>query len=362
VADDLKQSPIRRFHEQLGARMVPFAGWNMPVVYRSILDEHRAVREKVGIFDISHMGQFFVRGEGAEAWLNGVLSNDLGALAVGQGQYSFLLNENGGVIDDLIVYRQGSDDFFLVVNAAKIGEDLAWMKSLHRGEVELVDESEDWAGMAIQGPESAALWSRLFPDDPLPPRNGVKVLADGGIVCRTGYTGEDGYEYFCPAADGEKAFARFVEAGATACGLGARDTLRLEMCYPLNGNDLSPERTPLEAGLGIFVDLKKGDFCGRERLLAQKEEGVQERLFAIEATGKGAPPRAGYQVLSAVGDPLGELTSGALSPTLGRGICLAYLPRHEVKVGTPLQIDVRGKRFPAVVVKKPFYKPANQQG
>lgn len=342
--------------------MVPFAGWSMPVVYGSIIDEHRSVREDAGVFDISHMGQFVVDGPGAEACLNRLLANNVAKLGDAGGQYSFLLNDHGGVIDDLIVYRRPAGGFFLVVNAAKLAEDYAWMKGRLDEGVELVDRSGDYAGMAVQGPRSGEVWSKVFPDSPLPPRNGISETEEGGIVCRTGYTGEDGFEYFCPAVDGGEVFQRFIDAGAKPCGLGARDTLRLEMCFPLNGSDLSPERTPVEAGLGFFVDLEKGDFIGRERIAAQKADGPEERLFAIEYTGKGAPPRAGYPVLSESGEPLGELTSGVLSPSLGKGIGMAYLPRAQVKVGTSLQIDVRGRLFPAVVVKKPFYKPASQKG
>lgn len=342
--------------------MVPFAGWNMPVMYSSILNEHQAVRGSAGIFDISHMGQFIVRGESAEAWLNRLLANNVAKLGDGLGQYSFLLNEQGGVIDDLIVYRRRAGEFFLVVNAAKAEEDLAWMKAHADPGAELIDQSAEWAGMAVQGPESPAAWAKVFPDTELPPRNGIAELPGGGIVCRTGYTGEDGFEYFCPASEGSAAFRSFIDAGATPCGLGARDTLRLEMCYPLNGSDLSPERTPIEAGLGFIVDLEKGEFIGRERLAAQKQAGPDERLVAIECTGKSAPPRAHYPVVSAEGEALGELSSGVLSPSLGRGIGMAYLPRERAKVGTELRIDVRGRQFPAVVVKKPFYKPANQKG
>lgn len=354
----MQHSPLESLHVDLGGRMVPFAGWNMPVMYDSILKEHQAVRGSAGVFDISHMGQFIVRGEGALAWLNGMLANNLEKLSDGQGQYSFMLNEAGGVIDDLIVYRTGADEFFLVVNASMIPEDFAWLEKHRPDGVELLDESSAWAGMAVQGPESSATFSKLFPEEILPTRNGIASLSGGEIVCRTGYTGEDGFEFFCPADAGIEVFRKFVDAGAKPCGLGARDSLRLEMCYPLNGSDLSPTRTPIEAGLGFFVDLEKGDFVGRDVLARQKEEGLKERLVAIAYTGKGAPPRAHYPVLSEDGEPLGELSSGVPSPSLGTGIGLAYLPIAFAKIGTSVQIDVRGRHFPAVVVKKPFYKPA----
>ncbi|BCX50143.1 aminomethyltransferase [Haloferula helveola] len=338
--------------------MVPFAGWNMPVMYSSIMDEHSAVRTTAGIFDISHMGQFFVSGGAALEWLNRMLANNVAKLADRQGQYSFLLNEKGGVIDDLIIYRLGDEEFFLVVNASKIDEDREWLASHAAEGTTLLDDSDNWAGVAVQGPESAAAFAKVFPDAELPERNGISQIGLGVIVCRTGYTGEDGFELFCSAAEGASVFRKFVDAGVKPCGLGARDTLRLEMCYPLNGNDLAPDRTPVEAGLGFFVDLEKGDFTGREVLARQKESGPDQRLAAIEYLEKGAPPRAHYAVHSADGELLGELSSGVLSPSLGKGIGLAYLPRESAKVGTELQIDVRGRKFPAVVVKKPFYKPS----
>jgi aminomethyltransferase len=358
VSSDLKHSPLESAHLALGARLVPFAGWNMPVQYKSILEEHHAVRNHCGIFDISHMGQFIVRGEAAAGWLNSLLTNNLLALAPGQGHYTLMLNERGGVIDDLIAYRTGPHDFFLVVNASMIDEDLAWMQSHAIPGVTLENESDAWAGMAIQGPQSPAVFAKACPGETLPPRNGIATLADGSIVCRTGYTGEDGFEFFCPAASGVAVWENFLAAGAAPAGLGARDTLRLEMAYPLNGNDLSPDRTPIEAGLGFFVDLTKGPFTGREILARQKEIGPELKLTAIQTTGKGAPPRAHYPVLTADGSPIGELASGALSPTLMTGIGMAYLPAAHTKPGTPLLIDVRGRHLPAKVVKKPFHKPA----
>jgi aminomethyltransferase len=342
--------------------MVPFAGWNMPVQYTAILDEHAAVRTAAGIFDISHMGQFRVSGPGALAWLNRMLANNVAKLEAGQGQYSFLLNERGGVIDDLILYRSGPDSFFLVVNASMIDEDFHWLAKHQPEDVALANESALWAGMAVQGPESAEVFARVCPGQPLPPRNGFARFAIGGgdaVVCRTGYTGEDGFEFFCPAEQGAAWFEKYIAAGAKACGLGARDTLRLEMCYPLNGNDLSPERTPIEAGLGFFVDLDKGDFIGREVLARQKSEGPEWRLVALEYTGKGAPPRAHYPVLDAAGNVVSELSSGVLSPSTGKGIGMAYVPAAMAKVGTGFAVDVRGRQFPAKVVKKPFYKPAS---
>lgn len=269
---DLKRSPLEAAHQALGARLVPFAGWNMPVQYSSIIDEHHAVRAKAGVFDISHMGQFLVSGPAAETWLNRMLTNNISKLAPGQGQYTILLNENGGVIDDLIAYRTGKDEYFLVVNASMIEEDFFWLASHQDENATLRNESDLWAGLAIQGPLAAEVFAKACPGETLPVRNGIATTASGAIVCRTGYTGEDGFEFFCPAADGITWWEKFLSAGALPCGLGARDTLRLEMGYPLNGSDLSPERTPIEAGLGFFCDLEKDGFIGRETLIRQKEE------------------------------------------------------------------------------------------
>jgi len=356
VTPEIKHSPLEAAHVALGAKLVSFAGWNMPVQYTSIIDEHTAVRSACGIFDISHMGQFIVSGPTAAVWLNGMLTNDIVKLAVGEGQYTLMLNENGGVIDDLIAYRAGETEFFLVVNASMIEEDYFWLAARQDADVVLRNESDLWAGMAIQGPTAVEVFAKAFPGETLPPRNGIMATAAGAVICRTGYTGEDGFEFFCPAAEGIAIWEKFLAAGAKACGLGARDSLRLEMCYPLNGNDLSPERTPIEAGLGVFCDLAKGDFVGREILARQKAEGPVVKLTAIRYLEKGAPPRAHYPVVAADGTVLGELASGVLSPSLMTGIGMAYLPSEFSKIGTPLQIEVRGRLFPAEVVKKPFYK------
>jgi aminomethyltransferase len=360
VTSEIKSSPLESAHVALGAKLISFAGWNMPVQYTSIMDEHGAVRSGCGIFDISHMGQFIVSGPAALAWLNGLLTNNIAKLGIGQGQYTLMLNEQGGVIDDMIAYRSGADEFFLVVNASMIEEDFFWMAARQPEGVILRNESELWAGIAIQGPDSCEVFSRCFPSEELPPRNGISRTASGSIVCRTGYTGEDGFEFFSPAAEGISYWEKFIEAGSKPCGLGARDSLRLEMCYPLNGNDLLPNRSPIEAGLGFFCDLDKGDFIGRDVLVAQKTGGPAVKLAAIRYLEKGAPPRAHYPVLAADGTQLGELASGVLSPSLMTGIGMAYLPADFAKLGTKLSIEVRGKRFPAEVVKKPFYvKPSS---
>ncbi len=339
--------------------MTEFGGWNMPVLYSSILEEHRAVRQRVGIFDISHMGEITVTGTDCKDWLNSLLTNNLQRLERGGGQYTLLLNENGGVIDDLIVYCRGSDDYFLVVNAAKIDEDFDWIQAHRKSGVESANLSSKYAALAIQGPKSAELL-RAFGD--LPARNQIREIQLQGVpaLCaRTGYTGEDGFELFYPASEAATVWTHLLELGkplgVLPCGLGARDTLRLEACYPLNGSDLSPERTPLEAGLGFFVDLSKREFIGREALVSQKAAGVKQRLVAIKLQPK-APPLRSHQGVFSEAKAVGELTSGALSPTLGIGIGLGYVDVDYSVPGQKLEIDIRGKRFAATVEKKPLYK------
>lgn len=349
-------SPLHVRHSELGARMAPFAGWNMPIQYRGIVAEHKAVRENGGIFDISHMGEFEVVGVEAVTWLNGLLTNDLNSLSDGEGQYTLMCNPSGGVIDDLIAYRMSSDRFFLVVNAAKIEEDRDWLESHLVSGIDFFDRSMDFGAVAVQGPAVAAAWNRMELDRPLPKRNGISEYEDGVIVCRTGYTGEDGFELFAPVDAIGPWFDRFVDEGVSPAGLGARDTLRLEKCYPLNGSDLDAEHTPLEAGLGSFVKLDKDtDFVGRDVIVSQKKEGLKQHLAAIAMTGKAPPIRHGYEVRDLDGKVvLGKLCSGSLSPSLGRGIGLAYLDAEDCRPGMRVSVTVRERAFPAEIVKKPF--------
>lgn len=349
----------------MGARMVPFAGWDMPVQYSGIVEEHRAVRQAVGVFDISHMGQFIVSGTGAEAFLNRVLTNNITLLQPGQGQYTLLLNGQGGVIDDLIAYRTSEREFFLVVNASRIDADWEHIESqlTEDDEVVMANASDFTAGLAIQGPKAREVAESLFgAQAPYPEHNTILVtMTDKGPMwlCGTGYTGEAGFEFFMPAEEAEEWFRRTVAAvkaaGGLPCGLGARDTLRLEMGYPLNGNDLSENRTPLQAGLGFFVALDKGPFTGREALAAQKEAGLPDKLAAFRMVGAAPPPRPHYPVIFN-GEVVGEVCSGTQSPSLAVGIGMAYVPVAAAALGTTLEIEVRGRRFPAEVVKKPFYR------
>jgi aminomethyltransferase len=362
----LKKTALHGVHQKLGARLVEFGGWHMPVQYTGIVDEHKAVREAAGVFDISHMGEFFVSGANAQAFLNGLLTNDAGKLEVGRGQYTLMLNDEAGVIDDLIVYRLHPEEFLLVVNAAKIEEDFAWIKEHLPAGVDVHDRSDSTGALALQGPKALEI-ARTFLGAgwPEPQRNQITAYSwncQPILTARTGYTGEDGLELFFPSEIAETFLTALLEAGKPLglkpAGLGARDTLRLEACLPLNGNDLSPHRTPLEAGLGAFVSLtKEAVFPGKDVLLKQKANGVNEKLVAFRPTQGGPPPRAHYG-LFANDARVGEVTSGAPSPTLGCGIGLAYVATELAEPGTKLDLEVRGTRVPVEVVKKPFYKRA----
>ncbi len=359
----LKKTPLHDEHVRLGAKMVDFGGWSMPVQYTGILDEHHAVRDNLGVFDISHMGQFFVEGATAAAWLNGLLTNNVDRLSVGECQYTLLLNDQGGVIDDLIVYRIGDARYLLVVNASKIDEDYAWIQAHLAGGVKLENRSDEFAGLAVQGPRSAQLFDAFFQGKySRPARNEILAIEIDGecyYIARTGYTGEDGFEVFCPASRAVKSWGDILRKGAEfgikPCGLGARDTLRLDMCYPLNGNDLAADTTPLEAGLSIFVDLQKPEFIGRESLAQQKQAGVKRRLVPFKMTGASPPPRSHYAVYK--GDQkIAETTSGTLSPTLKIGIGMAYIPTEFARINEQIDIEIRGKRFPAAIEKKPLHR------
>jgi aminomethyltransferase len=367
-----RKTPLYDEHVRLGAKMVSFAGWLMPVQYTSIVQEHQAVRNNVGIFDISHMGQFIVDGAGAREWLNTMLTNNIDKLDVGMGQYTFLLNERGGIIDDLIVYRIHEETFLLVVNAARTEEDFAWLEKWHRLPADhrqdadattITNRSADFGGVAVQGPRIEELFHALFGKDvELPPRNSIVDLPFDGTnvsVARTGYTGEDGIEVFFRTTDAVKFWNAALEKGKPfgikPCGLGARDTLRLEMCYPLNGSDLSPDRNPIEAALGFFVDLTKPNFIGRDVLLKTKENGPREKLVPFRMKEKGPPPRPRYAVLHN-GERIGEVTSGTLSPSLNWGVGMAYVSAAHAKIGAEIEIEIRGQKFPATIEKKPLYK------
>ena len=363
AASELKKTPLHAEHVSLGAKMVDFGGWSMPVQYTGIIDEHHAVRGSLGVFDISHMGQFFAEGTGAAGCLNTLLTNNVDRLGIGECQYTFLLNDAGGVIDDLIVYRIGEMRYLLVVNAGKISEDFAWMQAHLAPDVGFENRSEHFAGLAVQGPRSAQLFDAFFNGKySRPARNEILSITiddETYYIARTGYTGEDGFEVFCPASRAARSWNDILRKGAAfgikPCGLGARDTLRLEMCYPLNGSDLAADTTPIEAGLSIFVDLQKPAFIGRDTLVRQKKEGAKRRLVPFKMTGASPPPRSHYGVFK--GDQkIAETTSGTLSPTLKTGIGMAYIPTEFARINEQIEIEIRGKRFPAVIEKKPLHR------
>jgi aminomethyltransferase len=361
TSSDLQRTPLYAEHLGLRAKMIVFGGWEMPIYYTSIVTEHRAVRERAGIFDISHMGEVEVSGPSAQEWLNSMLTNNLARLQIGEGQYTLMLNERGGVIDDLIIYRRFEETYLLVINAAKIAGDVSWLQDHCPEGITVADQSRLFAAVAVQGPKASELFKAIAE---LPPRNHIAKFTIGGVpslVARTGYTGEDGFESFFPAETATAVWSTFLELGEpfglSPCGLGARDTLRMEACYPLNGADLNAETTPLEAGLATFVDLKKTDFIGRDGLVQQQANGLTRRLVALKLALKSAPPRAHYPIYFGT-KQVGELTSGTQSPSLGTGIGLGYVEIEFSKPGQALTVDVRGRKFPATVEKKPLYKRA----
>lgn len=344
--------------------MVEFGGWLMPVQYRGILHEHKAVRESCGIFDISHMGEVRVSGQEALAFLNHLLTNDASQLAPGQAHYSLMCNETGGVIDDLYLYRTGPSEFLLVINASHIPKDFEWMQS-QRGSfnVTLENVSEKTSALALQGPGAVAILGALCPRiGNEAPRNHIvqqNLLGHNVLVARTGYTGEDGFEIVLGNESVLSVWRKLLELGAVPCGLGARDTLRLEMCYPLHGNDLDENTTPIEAGLGFFVALDKPAFVGRDNLLRQKREDTAKKLVAFTTKERGAIPRQHYAIRRD-GMRVGEVTSGSMSPSLGIGIGMGYVATAGANPGQGLEIEIRGKLSPADIVRKPFYKPSKK--
>jgi aminomethyltransferase len=350
--ETFKRTPLHDRHAAAGARLVPFAGWEMPVQYAGIRQEHATVRERAGVFDVSHMGEVETTGRGAEAFLQHVLSNDVAKIVPDGAQYSVLCREDGGVLDDLFSYRLGPDRFLTVTNASNHERDLAWMRS-HAGgfDVELHDRLEDYAMLAVQGPAARALVARLA-DGELPARFRTATLtvagAPGVLVCGTGYTGEDGVELLLAPEHAGAVWDALLEGGAEPVGLGARDTLRLEVCFHLYGNDLMESRGPIEAGLGWCCKEDTG-FIGSDAVRAAREGGTAETLVPFVLTGPGIA-RQGNPVLGG-----GEVTSGTLSPSLDVGIGMAYLPVERSEPGTTIEIDVRGRTRAAEVRKKPLY-------
>lgn len=366
MSEELRRTPLYQAHLDAGAKMVPFSGWEMPVQYAGIAAEHAAVRERAGLFDVSHMGEIEFSGSGALAALQSLLTNDISVLEAGDAQYALLTNERGGIIDDVITYCVEPHEHYLVcVNAGNQFKDFDWIKERIAGfpGVEFRFTSNDWAQIALQGPEAefaltqtfaGAGWEKRAAD--LKFMKFITAEHEGAriYVTRSGYTGEDGFEIFIPADHARLFWDELLNHDAVEpAGLGARDTLRLEAKLPLHGNDIDEDTSPLEAGLGFAVKLAKtADFPGKAVLARQKEEGVSRKLVGFELTGKGIA-RHGYPVI-VDGKPFGEVRSGTKTPTVNKPIGLAYLPTGKHEIGTEFAVDIRGKEIPAVVVKTPF--------
>ena len=355
MSDAARRTPLYEKHVELGAKIVPFAGWEMPVLYEGIREEHAAVRLHAGMFDVSHMGEVEVEGPGALAFLQRVLSNDVAKIAVGGAQYSCLCEEDGGVLDDLFAYRLGGDRYLIVTNAANHAGDLAWLGRQSRDfDVIVRDVADRYAMLAVQGPHARQVLSAALGIE-LPPRFHVSHAQVGrrpALVCGTGYTGEDGVELLLDPEVAPPIWAELLDAGVVPCGLGARDTLRLEVCYPLHGAELSPERNPIEAELGWCCKEETG-FIGAEAIARARAEGPAERLVAFRIEGQGIP-REGNPVLHE-GEQVGAVTSGTFSPSLEVGAGMAYVKSELAETGTEVEIDVRGKRRPARIASKPLY-------
>jgi aminomethyltransferase len=347
MAQILQRTPLHERHVELGARMVPFAGWDMPVQYEGVIQEHRAVRTDAGVFDVSHMGEIEVEGPQATMLLQSVLSNDLDRIAPGEAQYTLLTNERGGIIDDLIAYRLGECRYLLVVNASNRDTDFRWLKEREIRGSEATDVSDEYALLAVQGPNAIAKLGLApakaftFAEEKI---DGIETM-----VNRTGYTGEDGCEVMCMAEDAVALWDAVLARGVVPCGLGARDTLRLEVCYPLHGNDIGPDTDPISAGLGWTCALGK-EFTGVDVIRRVKEDGPKRKLVAFVMEER-AIPRHGMAIEGG-----GEVTSGSHSPMLDVGIGMGYVPAEQAAPATQLSIDVRGKSRTARVVKKPIYK------
>jgi aminomethyltransferase len=360
--DSSRRTPLFEEHQRARAKIIPFAGWDMPVHYPSgIVAEHNLVRSAAGLFDVSHMGELEVRGPQALDLVQHVTTNDASKLEVGQAQYSVICHEDGGAVDDCIVYRF-DDHYMIVVNASNTAKDREWIQR-HAGrfDANLIDRSDDTGLIAIQGPLASAILQRLT-ETPLD-EIGYYYFAEGkvdgvaAVISRTGYTGEDGFELYLPAGETARVWRRLLEVGAAEgvapIGLGARDSLRLEMGYALYGNDLDDRRTPLEAGLGWVTKLDKGEFIGREALRQLKRDGIRERLVGFRLKERGFP-RHGYTVRYQ-GEESGEVTSGIVSPSTGEGVGMAYVPAEASKAGSEIEVVIRDRAVPAEVVRPPFY-------
>jgi aminomethyltransferase len=359
---ELRRTPLHAVHRQLGGRMVPFAGYEMPVQYSGVVDEHRTVRSAVGLFDVSHMGEVEFRGPGASETVDRIVTNHVSRLDDGQACYTVMCKEDGGILDDLVVYKYSSERVLICVNAANRQKDVQWMKAFASAECAIEDTSETWAQIAVQGPKAAELVAQVTSPDPtgLSSYRFIEGSAEGApaLLARTGYTGEDGFELYVPAERAETVWGSLIERGAPLgvkpAGLGARDSLRLEMCFPLYGNDIDETTQPYEAGLGWVVKLKKpAEYPGKEALRTAKAKGSRRKLVPLELETGIA--RGGYPVV-VDGQPAGRVTSGTKGPSVGRSIALAYVPATHSAAGSQVEIEIRGTVRPARVVERPFYR------
>ncbi|OAB78980.1 glycine cleavage system aminomethyltransferase GcvT [Cochleicola gelatinilyticus] len=359
----MKNTALSNIHEKLGAKMVPFAGYNMPVSYEGVNAEHETVRNAVGVFDVSHMGEFLITGPNALALIQRVCSNDASKLVDGQAQYSCLPNAKGGIVDDLIIYRIEEEKWLLVVNASNIEKDWDWIQANNTVGADMKNLSEDYSLLAIQGPKAIEAMQSLTSVDLSEIKFYTFKIADFAgiehvIISATGYTGSGGFEIYCKNSEVAQVWTKVMEAGAEfgikPIGLAARDTLRLEMGYCLYGNDIDDTTSPLEAGLGWVTKFTK-DFVNSDNLKQQKEDGVQRKLVGFELNERGIP-RQGYAIVDADGTKIGEVTSGTMAPSVNKGIGLGYVPTALSKPGTEIIIQIRKNTVPATVVKTPFYK------
>jgi len=363
TSNQITRTPLYDLIIQQKARMTEFAGWEMPVQFSGLKPEHRAVRQSVGIFDISHMGNFLLSGDNLIEQLQFLVPSDLSRLSPGESQYTVLLNPQGGIIDDFIFYYQGDNRAVAIVNAATTEKDKNWLlKQLDTTTIQLEDVSQQRVFLAVQGPQAIPTLNPFVEGDIASLKafqhTESAVFGENSFISRTGYTGEDGVEMMLPVTAGRKLWEALLAEGVTPCGLGARNTLRLEAALSLYGQDIDDTTTPMEAGLSWLVHLNsKSDFIGREVLAKQKSQGVERRLVGLEMQARGIA-RHDYPILSE-GEKVGIVTSGTLSPTLDKAIALGYVPTSLSKVGQPLEIEIRGKRYPAQVVKKPFYRSDN---
>ena len=367
--EPLRRTPLYASHVALGARMVPFGGWEMPVQYSGIIEEHRAVRTRAGLFDVSHMGEVALAGPGAGPLVQRLVTNDLSRRAAGQALYTPMCTPDGGIIDDLLVYRLGDERLMLVLNAANTAEDLAWIRGHAHGDVQISDRSAETALLALQGPRAQAILERLTPA-PVGTiryywfREGVEVAGRRALVSRTGYTGEDGFEIYLDGRHAVHVWDAILEAGKPAgilpAGLGARDTLRLEAGLLLHGNDMDKSTTPLEVGLGWTVKLDKGDFVGAQALERQKREGLPRRLVGFVLRER-AIARHGFPIRED-GATIGVVTSGSFGPTVGNSIGLGFVPPEHAEPGRRIAVEVRGRAVDGTVTRLPFYKRDAEAG